>query len=154
MNTLATIRDFLNQNRLAVVGVSQHANDFSRMLFREFRKRGYDVIPVNPAAQQIEGRPCFANLRDVQPPVSTVLLMTTPAVTEAVVRDCADSGVQRVWMYRTGGTGAVSAEAVRFCESKGITVIPGECPLMFLPDAAWFHRLHGFVKRITGSYPH
>jgi predicted CoA-binding protein len=153
MSRLGLIKEFLGQKRLAVVGVSQRPQDFSRALFREFRSRGYDVVPVNPAAREIEGQPCFANVRDVQPPVSTVLLMTSPAVSEAVVRDCADAGVQRVWMFRGGGTGAVSAEAVGFCESKGIAVIPGECPFMFLPEGAWFHRLHGWVKKIAGSYP-
>jgi predicted CoA-binding protein len=153
MSRLGLIKEFLGQKRLAVVGVSQRPQDFSRALFREFRSRGYDVVPVNPAAQEIEGQPCFANVRDVQPPVSTVLLMTSPAVSEAVVRDCADAGVQRVWMFRGGGAGAVSAEAVGFCESKGIAVIPGECPFMFLPGGAWFHRLHGWVRKIAGSYP-
>ena len=154
MNTLERIEDFLGQKRLAIVGVSHKPQDFSRALFREFQKRGYDVVPVNPAAREIEGRPCFATVREVQPPVSTVLLMTPAAVTEAVARDCAGAGVQRVWMYRAGGSGgAVSSEAVRFCESQGISVIPGECPLMFLPGGAWFHRFHGWVKKITGSYP-
>jgi uncharacterized protein len=154
MNTLERIQDFLGQKRLAIVGVSRKPQDFSRALFREFQKRGYDVVPVNPVVREIEGRPCFASVRDIQPPVSTVLLMTPPAVTEAVARDCADAGVQRVWMYRAGGSGgAVSAMAVEFCESKGMAVIPGECPLMFLANSAWFHRFHGWVKKITGSYP-
>lgn len=153
MSAMEQIREFLGQERLAIVGVSQQPADFSRTLFREFQKRGYDVVPVNPAIRDIEGKPCFASVREIQPPVSTVLLMTSPAVTEAVVRDCADAGVERVWMYRAGGTGAVSPEAVGFCESNGIAVIPGECPFMFLPGGAWFHRLHGWVKKIAGSYP-
>jgi uncharacterized protein len=153
MSAMQQIREFLGQERLAIVGVSQQPADFSRTLFREFQKRGYDVVPVNPAVRGIEGKPCFASVREIQPPVSTVLLMTSPAVTETVVRDCADAGVERVWMYRARGPGAVSSEAIAFCESKGIAVIPGECPFMFLPGGAWFHRLHGWVKRIAGSYP-
>ena len=153
MSTLERIKEFLSQKRLAVVGVSQKPQDFSRAIFREFRSRGYDVVAVNPAAREIEGQPCFPSVREIQPPVSNVLLMTSPAVTETVVRDCADAGVQRIWMYRASGAGAVSAEAVAFCESKGIDVIPGECPFMFLPDGAWFHKLHGWIKKISGAYP-
>jgi predicted CoA-binding protein len=152
MSSLAPIREFLDQKRLAIVGVSQRPNDFSRMLFREFRKRGYEVAPVNPAATEIEGQPCFANVRAVQPPVSSVLVMTPPAVTETVVRDCAASGVQRVWMHRATGAGAVSPEAVRFCEANGISVIPGECPFMFF-SGGLIHRMHGLIRKIGGSYP-
>jgi predicted CoA-binding protein len=153
MVEMARVREFLGQHRLAIVGVSQRPKDFSRALFREFRERGYDAVPVNPAAQEIDGQRCFARVQDIQPPVAGVLLMTSPAATESVVRDCAEAGIPRVWMYRATGAGAVSAEAVGFCESKGISVIPGECPFMFLPEGAWFHRFHGWVRKIAGSYP-
>jgi predicted CoA-binding protein len=150
---LELIREFLAQPRLAVVGVSHQPNEFSRMLFRELQGRGYDVVPVNPAAQEIEGAPCFSRLQDVHPAVENVLLMTSPAVTNAVVQDCAAAGVKRVWMYRAGGKGAVSPEAVAYCEAHGIEVIPGECPFMFLPRGAWYHRFHGWVRKIQGTYP-
>ena len=147
MPAIETIREFLGQKRLAIVGVSQRPNDFSRTLFREFLRRGYDAIAVNPGAREIDGAPCFPRVTEIQPPVDAVLLMTSPAVTEAVVRDCAKAHIPRVWMYRAGGAGAVSAKAVEFCQSNGISVIPGECPFMFLPDAAWYHRLHGWIHR-------
>ncbi len=153
MTTMACIQEFLGQRRLALVGVSHAPNDFSRALFREFQRRGYDVVPVNPAAREIEGQTCYATVADVQPPVAAVLVMTPPAATEAVVRDCAAAGVQRVWMFRGGGKGAVSREAVGFCESKGIAVVAGECPFMFLPATGWIHRVHGWLRRLGRSYP-
>ena len=154
MSSIQAIRDFLGQRRFAVAGVSQKPKDFSRMLFHEFLKRGYDAVPVNPAAQEIDGRRCFARMQEIEPPVEGVLLMTSPAVTDAVVRDCAAAGVKRVWMYRAVGKGAVSDAAIAFCRSNGMSVIPGECPFMFLPGGSWIHRFHGLVHRITGAYPH
>ena len=153
MSSMALVQDFLGQKRLAVVGVSRTPDNFSRKLFSELRDRGYDVVPVNPEADEIDGQPCFAHLRDVQPPVDGALLMTSPAASETVVEECASAGIRRVWMYRAAGAGAVSSEALRFCEAHGISVIPGECPLMFLPQGSWFHRLHGMVRKIGGRYP-
>jgi predicted CoA-binding protein len=150
---LELIREFLAQPRLAVVGVSHQPKDFSRMLFRELHSRGYNAIPVNPAAQEIEGVRCFARLQEIQPAVENVLLMTSPAVTNVVVQDCAAAGVKRVWMYRAVSKGAVSPEAVAYCETHGMAVIPGECPFMFLPRGAWYHRVHGWVRKISGQYP-
>ncbi len=147
------VRDFLGQKRIAIVGVSREPKDFSRSLFRELRERGYDAVPVNPDASEIEGQPCFARLQDITPPVDGALLMTSPAVTDKVIHDCADAGVHRVWMFRGEGRGAVSAAGIRFCESNGISVVPGECPFMFLPNSAWFHRFHGLCRKIAGSYP-
>src|SRR6266542_5520103 len=131
MTVIERIRDFLAQSRLAIVGVSRQPKDFSRTLFREFLARGYEAVPINPAADEIDGQTCFHNLRDVQPPVDTVLFMTAPAVTDSVVQECAAAGVKRVWLYRAGGRRAVTAEAVQFCEEQGIDVVPGECPFMF-----------------------
>jgi len=153
MPALADIQEFLAQKRLAIVGVSRLPKDFSRMLFREFLQHGYDAIPVNPEAAELDGRRCYPNLEAVEPAVDTVLLMTSPAVSDRVVRDCARLGVRRVWMYRAHGQGAVSPDAVQFCESNHISVVPGQCPMMFLAETSWFHRLHGFLKKVFGTYP-
>ena len=34
-----------------------------------------------------------------------------------------------------------------------MAVIPGFCPYMFLPTAPFYHKMHGFVARLTGSCP-
>jgi len=143
------IDDFLKQKRLALVGVSRTETDFTRLLFREFVRRGYDAVPVNPASEAIDGRPCFHRVQDITPPVDGVLLLTSPAKTESVVLDCAEAGISRIWMYRSVGKGAVSRRAVGFCKSKGLRVIPGYCPYMFWKDVPFFHRLHGFFVKLS-----
>lgn len=148
-----TIDDFLAQKRMAMVGISRKPADFSRSLFRELRRRGYDVVPVNPGVKEVEGQPCCARVQEITPPVDGALLMTTSATTEQVVRDCAEAGITRIWMYRAGGAGAVSRNAIQFCEARGIRVVPGECPYMFLPETGFVHRAHGFVRKIFGRYP-
>lgn len=150
--SLETINDFLAQKRIAMVGISREPKSFSTYLFRELVRRGYDVVPVNPHAPEVLGRRCFARVQDIQPPVSAAILMSLPEITEKVVRDCVEAGIRRVWMYRAGGTGAVSENGVVFCRERGVAVVAGECPLMFLPHAG-FHRVHGFIRKISGRYP-
>ena len=150
---LETIEDFLAQKRIAMIGISRNPKGFSAVLFQELRKRGYEVIPVNPKATEVLGQPCFTRIQDIQPPVDTALLMTPANVTDAVVSDCAEAGIRRIWMYRAAGKGAVSPSAVAFCQQHGIQVVPGQCPFMFLPGAGGIHKFHGFVRKITGRYP-
>lgn len=151
--SIQDIEDFLSQKRIAIVGVSRDPANLSRKLFEEFSRRGYEVVPVNPNLPELGGQTCFKRVQDVKPPVDAVLLMIAPEVTNAVVRDCAEAGVKRIWMYRAGGKGSVNETAVKFCQEKGIRVVPGECPYMFLPDAGGVHRFHGFVRKITGRFP-
>jgi predicted CoA-binding protein len=153
MTTLTQIDDFLGRKRLAMVGVSRHPKDFSRSLFEELRRRGYDMVPVNPDVAEVEGQRCYARVGDIVPPVQGALLMTKPAVTEEVVRECQSAGIQAIWMYRATGKGSVNSSAAEFCSSHGMTLVAGECPFMFLPETAWIHRLHGLCRKLTGSYP-
>lgn len=153
MTTRENIDDFLKQKRLALVGVSHTATDFTRTLFHEFVRRGYDTVPVNPNAAEIEGQRCFARVQDIRPPVDGVLVMTPSKVAERVVMDCASAGVKRVWLYRAVGQGAVSKASIQYCKANGIRVIPGYCPFMFWPDTAFFHRLHSGLLKIFGRMP-
>jgi predicted CoA-binding protein len=151
--SLDNIQDFLACKRIALVGISRDPADFSAKLFEEFRRQGYEVVLVNPNATDVQGWPCVANVRQIHPPVEAALLLTTPAITMEVVRECAEAGIKRVWMYRSHGEGAVNLKAVHFCEERGIRVIPGQCPFMFLADVAAVHKLHAFVSKVTGRFP-
>lgn len=151
--SLQMIQRFLDEKRIAMIGLSRDPKHFSVALFEELCRRGYDVIPVNPKAPSIKGHHCFARVQDIERPVKAALLMTAPEITDTVVSDCFAAGVTQVWMYRAGGKGAVSTKAIEFCESKGMEVIPGQCPFMFLPEAAGVHRFHRFIRKITGRYP-
>jgi uncharacterized protein len=152
-SSMDVIRDFLAQKRIAMIGVSRNENSFSAHLFKDLCRRGYDVVPVNPYATKIDGRGCFARVQDIQPPVEGALLMTSPETTEVVVRDCVTAGIQRVWMYRGTKQGAVSEAAITFCQERGMQIVPGECPWMFLPKGDKVHYLHGLVRKITLRYP-
>jgi predicted CoA-binding protein len=154
MTTLAVrANDFLAQRRIALVGVSRDPRDLSRALFKELRARGYDVVPVHPTLASVDGVPCARRLQDVTPKVDGTLLMTPPEATDRVVFDCAETGIERVWIHRGAGRGAVSQVAVSFCHDHGIAVVEGACPFMFLPRAGFVHRTHGLLARLFGRHP-
>jgi predicted CoA-binding protein len=151
--SLNAVQNFLVQKRIAMVGISRKRPDIGASLFEEFTKLGYEILPVNPSAPEILGHRCYARVQDIQPAPDAALLLTSPAVTNSVVRDCAEAGVRHVWMYRGGGQGAVSTEAVEFCRAQGIEVVPGQCPFMYLNPVHGVHRFHRFLFKITGQYP-
>ena len=152
MNSLAEIRNFLAQKRVAIVGVSRNPKDFSHTLFKELVARGYDTVAVNPNTTQMNGYACFGRIQDVTPPPDAALLMTSLSVTEDLLHDW-PVGIRHVWVYGTGGRSKVSPIAIAQLRNAGISVVNGECPFMFLKDSAGFHRFHGFVRKIFRSYP-
>ncbi len=147
MQSHELIKDFLSQRRIAIIGVSRDPKHYSRMVYKAMRDRGYEVVPVNPSVSEIEGEPSFERVQDVEPQVYGVIVLTPPALTDNVVRDCAEAGVHRVWFRRSHKT------AEEFCRRQGIDVISGECPLMFLPGMELPHRVHGWIRHLVGTYP-
>ncbi|HEV2731039.1 MAG TPA: CoA-binding protein [Terriglobales bacterium] len=115
-----TTENFLGQKRRAMVGISREPRSLSGTLLEELCRRGCDTIPAKPNMPEALGRRCFARVQDIQPPVQAALLMTSPEITDTVVTDCAEAGIQPVWMYRDTGKGAVSAKAVEFCTKEGL----------------------------------
>lgn len=147
------IDEFLAQKRIAFIGVSRDAHSFSRKLFKEFLQQGYEVIPVNPQATEIEGLPCHPHVLDIHPAPDAAVLMTSREGTYHALLDCERAGIQRVWLYGINGPKDVSVGAMEFCASHRIRVVPGFCPFMFLPKPRFFHRIHACVMRMVGNYP-
>ncbi len=145
-------RTFLAARRIAVVGVSRNEKDFSRYVFRELATRGLDVVPVNPALAEAEGKRAFARVQDVVPPPEAALILVPRARAEEVVRDCLAAGVRRIWVHRGAGPGADSPPALALCRAKGVSVVQGLCPFMALDGSGFPHRVHGFVRHAFGRH--
>jgi hypothetical protein len=124
------------------------------LLFREFLAKGYDPVPVNPQATEIEGRKCFPGILEVSPPVEAALLMTSaPETTDQAVRDCNQAGIRRIWIYKTVHDGDNHEQAMELCRSRGAAVVEGFCPCMFLAHPGLIHRFHGWFMKVAGTYP-
>jgi predicted CoA-binding protein len=152
MVSMQAVNEFLAQRHIAVVGASDIKGSFAKTVYREMRTRGYDVVPVNPTATSVDGDRCFPDLASVPGVIDGAIVMVNRDISASVVRDCAERGIQRVWLFKgLGGTGAVSDEAVRVAREHGMSLVDGACPLMFLETPAWIHRVHRFVRRRNGA---
>jgi predicted CoA-binding protein len=140
------VQEFLASRRIALVGFSRTPKDFSRMLDAQFRARGYEVVPVHPEGGERDGRFCFPRVSAIEPAVDAALVIVPSSLAEAVVRDCLDAGVRRIWFHRGAGKGSASPEALALCMSRGVTPVADLCPLMALPGTSWPHRLHGWFR--------
>ena len=138
--------EFLSHKRVAVTGVSRTPKTHgSNNVYRRLRERGYDVIAVNPNAQEVEGDRTYPDLRSIPGGVDAVVIGTRPEIAERTMHECAELGIQHVWMHRGPGPGSVSAAATDYGRQHGITVIDGGCPLMFEPTADFGHKVMRLV---------
>jgi hypothetical protein len=148
------IENFLTQKRIAVAGVSRNPQGaVANLIYRKLRGAGYEVFPINPKAEKVEGDRCYADLKSIPQLVDGVVIAARPETAEQIVRECAVVGVSRVWMHRAFGTGSVSAAAIKFCNENKITVIAGGCPMMFCRPVDFGHKCMRWVLRWSGGLP-
>jgi uncharacterized protein len=155
---MSTIKDaatqFLANRRIAVTGVSRNPKGHgSNVVYQRLRARGYEVFPVNPNADQVEGDPCFAQLAAIPGGVGAVVIGTSPEAAESTMRECVQLGIKQVWMHRSVGGGSVSPQAAEYGRQHGVTVIEGGCPLMFDPAADFGHKVMRMALTATGKVP-
>lgn len=146
------IQRFMAQKRIAVVGVSREKREYSRRMFRDLLDRGYNLVPVNPSATEIEDLPCFARLADLATVPPAALLLLPKAALPQALEECRVAGVKMVWIPLQGGKGAITDAHASVARDAGMTLIRGFCPYMFMDKTGFLHRLHGYIEKHGRAY--
>lgn len=150
MATKREIDEFLAQKTLAIAGVSRAGRKFGNIVLRDLTRLGYRLLPVHPEAAEVDGHRAFPSLAALPEPVGGLIVVVPPAQAEGVVKAAAAQGIRRVWLQQ----GAESPAAVKFCEDNGISVVHGQCVLMFLkPSTSWIHGAHRWIWDLVGRTP-
>ena len=148
MTNKSAVDEFLNQKTLAVIGASRSGKKFGNGAARELRKKGYRVIPVNPEAETIDGERCYSSLSDLPEQVGGLLIVVPPSETEKVVKEASGAGIRNIWMQQ----GAESETAIEYCKQQEISVVHGECILMFAQPSG-VHKFHHWLWGLFGKLP-
>lgn len=112
---------FLAAGPFAVVGASRDRSKYGNKVLRYYMQNNLTAYPVNPHAAEVEGLACYPNLASLPEPARSISVITPPAITEDIVRQAVDAGVQHIWMQ----PGAESASAIELGTQNGMSVISG-----------------------------
>ncbi len=84
---------------VAVVGASRDRSKFGNISVRAHLQQGYEVYPVNPNADEVEGLPAFESLTDV--PVENldrVTIYLPPDLTLELLDEIHEIAPSEVWL--------------------------------------------------------
>jgi len=139
---------FLSLEKYAVAGVSRDPKKFGNQMFKDLRKKGMDVVPVNPKADTIDGVKCYSSVSELPSDIRGVIFMTPKEETLSVARETIAHGIKDLWIQQGAETKSMIAEL----EKENINLINNECIMMFWkPNGV--HSFHRFLKKIFGGLP-
>ena len=129
MATKEQIEQFFASPAIGVVGASTNRQKYGNKVLRCYIQNGRTVVPINPNEKEIEGVLSVASIGDLPPEVTSISMITPPAVTEQLVPLAIGKGIVNIWMQ----PGAESPAAIALCQEQGINVIAdGSCVLVYL----------------------
>ena len=124
VDDIAGLRRVLAQTRtIAVVGLSAHWYRPSHFAAQYMLDKGYRVIPVNPAYEQVLGQRCYPDLAAIGHPVDMVDCFRKPQDIVPIARDAVATGAKVLWMQ----LGIRNEEAARIALDAGLTVVMDRC---------------------------
>jgi len=120
----AELREILELDRVAVVGCSTTPGKDAHEIPNYLVEQGYDVVPVNPFADEIFGRECYDSLADVPGAVDIVdVFRPSEEVGDIVEAALAREDDAVIWLQ----LGIHDDEAVARAEAAGRRVVQDRC---------------------------
>ena len=117
-----SIKDLIETSRtIAIVGLSPDTDKPSNVVARYLKERGYRIIPVNPAQDEILGEKSYKSLRDIPEKVDIVDIFIRPDKVVPFVEDAVFIRPRAIWLQL----------GIKNDEAKGMA---GRADIAFIQD--------------------
>lgn len=124
VNAPDRLREILAAETIAVVGCSSTPGKAAHYVPNYLLEHGYDVIPVNPYAEEIFGRRAYDALSDVDRDIDVVCIFRPSEEVDGIVDEAlAREDVDVIWAQQ----GIHDDEAAARAEEAGRTVVQDRC---------------------------
>jgi predicted CoA-binding protein len=120
------IKEFIAQKKFAVVGATSNTKKYGYRVFKDLKSRGYEVYPVNPNLKELGGTKCYPDLADIPVKVDVVDFVVPPEVTENILKECKQLGLDRIWLQ----PGSESEDAIAYCHENNLKVVHDVCVMV------------------------
>ncbi len=105
---------------VAVLGASRNPRKYGNQSVRAHVRAGYQVFPINPEADEIEGLRAYPSLREVPvQPLDRVTVYVPPEIGLQLLDDIVACQPREVWL----NPGSESDELIAAAEERGLNII-------------------------------
>ena len=114
---------YADTKTIATVGASTDDSKPAHYIPEYLARVGFQVIPVNPSAEQIWGVKAYPRLEDVPVDVDAVQVFRPSEEAPGVARSAVAIGARTLWMQE----GVYSDEAFQIATDAGLKVVMDRC---------------------------
>ncbi len=108
---------------VAVIGATDRPGKYGGIIYRDLKRKGFEVYAVNPYRETVDGDPCWKTVTDL-PAVPDIVDMVVPASRGLdVLNDCEEAGALNIWVQ----PGAESPELLARLDSGPFTWLANAC---------------------------
>jgi hypothetical protein len=147
--TKESIKTFLANRKIAIAGASRDRKKFGFAVMEKLKQAGVDIYPINPNTDLLHGERCYRNVSFLPEDTGGLLVMTPKPETAGVVEAAIKKGIRNIWIQQMSET----PEAIKLAESGHVSLITGQCILMFAEPVDSIHKFHRAIKRLFGRLP-
>lgn len=109
---------------IALIGASNDRNKYGNKIYRDLRDKGYNVTPINPKEDKIEGDEAFSSIEKMKYLPDIANFVVPPPVALKIAPILVDLGVKNLWFQ----PGSESEELVNWLQNtKGIKYLVNAC---------------------------
>ena len=124
-NTDEQIREILSMKKVVVIGMSKNSSKAANYVPRYLSENDYDVIPVNPYADEILGKKCYDSVSEIDDEVDIVDVFRPSEDVLPFVKEAIAKKPKVIWLQE----GIHNAEAEELAREAGIQVVFNRCML-------------------------
>lgn len=121
-------QEMLNKKVWAVVGATSNKEKFGYKIYKKLKDRGYQVYPINPGYDEIDGDKCYKSISELPVKPDCVDIVVSPKISNKVVEEIVDEGIEYVWFQ----PGTFTEETIELAETKGLKFVYYDCVLVAL----------------------
>jgi len=122
MDDIATLLQ-KDDTTVAVVGATDNPAKYGAVIYRDLKRKGFELFPVNPNRPTVDGDPAYASLADLPERPTIVDVVVPPAATLKVLESARELGYMNVWVQ----PGAESPEAIAYLQEHDFNYIANAC---------------------------
>ncbi len=118
------IKQLLQESkRIAVVGLSPNPERTSYMVSEAMQNAGYEIIPVNPSADEVLGVKAVGSLKEIEGEIDIVNVFRRSEFLPEVAQETIEVGAKSFWAQ----LGLENEEAYEMLTEKRIKTVMNRC---------------------------